>query len=90
MNQVLILAFMTTAVFCVFKFVEMKFLEKKNSPKPLKHFVRDLVAIFISSIIAGGVFFSTDGHISEFFNTITDAKVIPAGPTPAFTDAPGF
>jgi len=31
-----------------------------------------------------------NGQIGEFFNTITDAKMIPSGAPQVFTDAPGF
>jgi hypothetical protein len=46
--------------------------------------------VFVSSLVAGFIFFNANGQISEFVNTITDAKVIPSGPTQVFTDAPGF
>jgi len=52
--------------------------------------VRDLVIVFMSSLIAGFVFFSGNKQISEFFNTITDTKVIAEGAAQVFTDAPGF
>jgi hypothetical protein len=36
------------------------------------------------------MFFNANTQISEFVNTITDAKVIPDGQAQVFTDAPGF
>ena len=86
----LIVAIITTALYCGFKFIEYRFVDKKNEMKPLKYFVRDLVIVFASSLIAGFFFFNSNKQISEFVNTITDAKVIPDGQAMVFTDAPGF
>lgn len=90
MDNMLIVAVVTTLLFCALKFVEIRFLDKQKEMKPLKFFVRDMVLVFVSSLAAGFIFFNANGRISEFVNTITDAKVIPAGPTQVFTDAPGF
>lgn len=86
----LIIAIITTLLFCAMKFIEIRFVEKQKDMKPLKYFVRDLVLVFVSSMAAGFFFFSSNKQISEFVNTITDAKVIPEGAAPVFTDAPGF
>lgn len=87
MDNALLVAIITTAIFAAFKFVEMRFTKDK---KPLKLFVRDIAFVFISSIIAGLLFFNMNGQIGEFFNTITDAKMIPSGAPQVFTDTPGF
>lgn len=87
MENALLVAIITTAIFAAFKFVEMRFTTDK---KPLKLFVRDVAFVFISSIVAGLIFFNMNGQIGEFFNTITDAKMIPSGAPQVFTDAPGF
>jgi len=90
MENVLLVAIITSVVFTLFKFAEMKFLDKPKEIRPLKFFVRDLVMVFVSSMAAGFVFFESGGAIREFFNTVTDAKVIMDGPAPVFTDSPGF
>jgi multisubunit Na+/H+ antiporter MnhB subunit len=90
MENMLIVAIMTTLLFCAFKFVEMRFIDKQKEMKPLKFFVRDLVLVFVSSLAAGFFFFNSNKQISEFVNTITDTKVIPEGAAQVFTDAPGF
>jgi multisubunit Na+/H+ antiporter MnhB subunit len=90
MENMLIVAIITTLLFCAFKFVEMRFIDKQKEMKPLKFFVRDLVLVFISSLAAGFFFFNSNKQISEFVNTITDTKVIPEGAAQVFTDAPGF
>lgn len=89
MENMLIVAFFTTALYCLFKFIEYRFIDKKEM-KPLKYFVRDTVIVFASSFIAGFVFFNSNTQIREFVNTITDSKVIPDGQAVVFTDAPGF
>ena len=86
----LIVAIITTLLFCAFKFIEMRFIDKQKEMKPLKFFVRDLVLVFVSSLAAGFFFFNSNKQISEFVNTITDTKVIPEGAAQVFTDAPGF
>lgn len=90
MENMLIVAIITTLLFCAFKFVEMRFIDKQKEMKPLKFFVRDLVLVFVSSLAAGFFFFNSNKQISEFVNTITDTKVIPEGAAQVFTDAPGF
>ena len=90
MENMLIIAVITTLLFCAFKFIEMRFIDKQKEMKPLKFFVRDLVLVFISSLAAGFFFFNSNKQISEFVNTITDTKVIPEGAAQVFTDAPGF
>jgi len=90
MENMLIVAIITTFLFCAFKFVEIRYLEKQKEMKPLKFFVRDMAIVFASSLIAGFLFFNASEQIGEFVNTITDAKVIPSGATQVFTDSPGF
>lgn len=86
----LIVAIITTLLFCAMKFVEIRFIEKQKEMKPLKYFVRDMVLVFVSSLIAGFFFFKANRQISEFVNTITDAKVMSDGQAQVFTDTPGF
>jgi hypothetical protein len=90
MENMLIVAIITTLLFCAFKFIEMRFIDKQKDMKPLKFFVRDMVLVFISSLAAGFFFFNANTQITEFVNTITDTKVMPDGQAPVFTDAPGF
>ena len=90
MESMLIVAIFTTLLFCAMKFIEMRFIDKQKEMKPLKYFVRDMVLVFASSLIAGFFFFKGNRQISEFVNTITDTKVISDGQAQVFTDAPGF
>ena len=90
MENMLIVAIITTVLFFAIKFVEMRFIDKQNGMKPLKFLVRDLVIVFVSSLMTGFIFFNSNRQISEFVNTITDTKVITEGAAQVFTDAPGF
>ena len=90
MENMLIVAIITTLIFCLFKFIEIRFIDKQKEMKPLKFFVRDIVLVFVSSSAAGFFFFNSNKQINEFVNTITDTKVIPEGTAQVFTDAPGF
>jgi hypothetical protein len=90
MENMLIVAFITTLIFCALKFIEIRFIDKNKDVKPLKMFVRDMVIVFASSLVAGFFFFNANKQISEFVNTITDTKVMPDGQAQVFTDAPGF
>lgn len=90
MENAIFISFSVSLLFCLFKIVEMKFLSKTREIKPLKFFVRDAILVFISSLIACIVFFSLNGGVSDFVNTLTETKVISTGPPQVFTDAPGF
>jgi hypothetical protein len=90
MENMLIVAIITTLLFCAMKFVEIRFIDKQKEMKPLKYFVRDMILVFASSLIAGFFFFNANRQISEFVNTITDAKVMSDGQAQVFTDTPGF
>jgi hypothetical protein len=90
MENIIIIALITTVSFAFFKFIEMKFIEKNREVKPLKYFVRDSIIVFVSSVIAAFVFFNMDGSVTEFMHTITETKILSAGPAQVFTDDPGF
>jgi len=90
MEQVIVFALIVTVAFSVFKFAEIKLLEKPKEMKPLKFFVRDVVLVFVSASIGAFIYMNMNEQIGEFFNVITDTKVLSGGPAPVFTDAPGF
>jgi hypothetical protein len=88
MEREFILAAFVTLMFSVMKFVEMKYVDKES--KPMKLFVRDSIIVFICTLLSSYLFFSFDGYISDFFNVVTDSKVINPANTQVFTDVPGF
>jgi hypothetical protein len=88
MEQVFIVSFLVTFLFCVVKFLEAKYLDKEW--KPLKFFVRDAIIVFSSAIVASIMFFYNQGAISEFFNVVTETTALNSSTTQVFTDAPEF
>jgi len=66
----------------------MKYIDKEM--KPMKLFIRDAIIVFISTLLCCYVFFSYDSYITDFFNVVTDSKVINPANTQVFTDVPGF
>lgn len=88
MEKVFLISTLITFLFCVFKFIEMKYLDKDF--KPLKIFVRDSFYVFICSFIATFFYYQMDGRITDFLNVLTDTKTMNIGTTEIFTDEPGF
>jgi hypothetical protein len=88
MEKEFILAAFVTLMFSILKFVEMKYVDKEI--KPMKLFVRDSIIVFICTLLSSYLFFSFDGYITDFFNVVTDSKVINPANTQVFTDVPGF
>lgn len=90
MENLFIIAVITTICFCVGKFLEMKFVEKEKEMKPLKFFVRDAVIVFSSALIASFIYFHLNSSMTDLMNTVTETKVLRTGATEVFTDVPGF
>lgn len=89
MEKILAIAVLITVFYCLAKFVEMKFVEKKMTP--LKFIVRDALIVFVSGIIASYICFNIDGNMLDFLNVMTETKTAPiGGATEIFTDSPGF
>jgi len=66
----------------------MKFIDKEM--KPLKMYVRDAIIVMICSLASTFLYFSLDSNVAEFFNVVTDNKVVTPTNTQIFTDEPGF
>ena len=90
MEKIIIPALIITFLFALAKFVEMKFVEKNM--KPLKFLVRDTIIVFVCAIITGSIYSGgMENRLSEFMNTITEAKILPTGATTEiFTGVPEF
>lgn len=88
MDKIMTFSFSATLAFCVFKFIEMKWLDKQV--KPLKYFVRDVVIVFISCLCGAFVLFNLGDNISELMNAVTETTIIPTGQLEIFTENPGF
>jgi len=88
MEQFLIPAIIATIIFSIFKFLEMKYLDKQL--KPLKTIIRDAFMVFVSTLVGVYVFSLFGGSVQEFFNIVTESKTLNAAATQVFTDVPGF
>ena len=91
MNPVFLLAVGVTLFFCVSKFAEMRFLTPEDEePIPLKQVARDGLVVFCSTLSASFLFFHFQSSIAEFFNVLTETKVLNPASTQIFTDVPPF
>ena len=88
MEKAFILSFFITFVFFVVRIIDMKFISKEW--KPMKTVIRDTVTVLLSSIFSVVVYFITNGRMSDFFNVITENKVLKPSATEVFTGEPGF
>jgi hypothetical protein len=88
MDNSFFIAIFTTVVFCISKFVEMKYLDQEW--KPLKTLIRDAGMVFVSSLTASYVYFNFNHVIHDFFNVVTDTTTLNTATTQVFTDIPSF
>ena len=88
MEKALILAIATTVLFCLLKFLEMKYIEKEI--KSLKYYVRDVVMVFVSSFVGVFGLLYFDRPLNELLSVVTDNNRLIPEHTEIFTGAPGF
>ena len=88
MEKIVFLGIVVTFLFCIIKFLEMKYLEKNM--RPLKEFVRDAAIVFLCSIAGGLLVNGTGNYLTELMNVVTETKTLDAASTQIFTDLPGF
>ena len=88
MENLFLLAILTTILYCLVKIVEMKYVEKEM--KPLKFIVRDAVIVFISSLVASYTHFYMNDSFTDFMNVVTENKSLNLESTQIFTDVPNF
>lgn len=89
MDAMLIVSVVVTVLFFVIKFLESRYLEREN-PRPLKDILRDTIIVMVCSLLGCFVYFNLNTKINEFFNIITETKVLTPESTMVFTDSPGF
>lgn len=88
MEKVFIISIIITSIYCLIKFLEMKFIEKDM--KPIKIVVRDAIIVMFCSIVSTYIYFNIDKNVVNFFNVITNNTVVEPSVTQVFTDQPGF
>lgn len=77
MENIFIIAAIISITFLIFKFIEMRFIEKES--KPLKVLIRDALLVYFSVIISNFI-------INQINPVVNNIQKI----TPVFTDNPGF
>ena len=88
MEKVFVISIIVVFLFCLSKFLEMKYLEKEW--KPLKHLVRDAIIVFACTALGSFVYFHMDGSVTDFLNIVTENKALNVASPQVFTDDPGF
>lgn len=88
MEKVFLFAFSVTVLFSLFKFAEMKWIEREI--KPLKFFVRDAVIAFVSSFLCALVLLKFSTNIDDFVSILTNVKTLNSDTTQIFTGVPDF
>ena len=90
LDKVIVISALITLFFCIFKFVEMKFIDKQM--KPVKFIIRDAAYVFVSSFIGVFGFLNMNTSLNDFMSVMTDSKNIDvtSGTTQIFTGGPEF
>ena len=88
MQKVAIIACLVVFIFCIVKFLEMKYLDKEW--KPMKTLVRDIIIVFGSTSLGAFIYFHMDGSVNDFLNIVTENKSLNVSAPQIFTDEPGF
>ena len=79
MENIFLVAGIISVIFLIFKFLEMRYVDKE--PKPLKFLIRDSLLVYFSVLF--GIF------IIDQLKTVINDSEIPSAPL-AFTDNPSF
>ena len=87
-DNVFIFAGLVAVLYLVLKVLEMKYIDKDF--KPVKTIVRDVFIVFVCSLSGAFVSFKMNGTIHDFFNVITQTKVLNNDQAQIFTGEPGF
>tara|TARA_B100000900_G_scaffold413921_1_gene439087 strand:+ start:871 stop:1143 length:273 start_codon:yes stop_codon:yes gene_type:complete len=90
MEKILFFSIVVSSFFLIFKFVEMKYIEKEW--KPAKIIIRDIIMVFIASFLGFTIFNKSGSSINQLFDVITDSKSVPlsSANVNVFTDNPNF
>jgi hypothetical protein len=88
MEKAFILSLIITSMFFVVKLIDMKYISKEW--KPMKTVMRETLLVLVSSTVSVVVYFITNGSMSDFFNVITENKILKPSATEVFTGDPGF
>jgi hypothetical protein len=79
MNNIFIVSLVISIIFLIFKFLEMRFIDKEN--KPVKFLIRDTLIVYVC-VMLGNLMLQ---HIEPILET----SILNVTPS-AFTDNPNF
>lgn len=88
MEKALFLSIAIVVAFGIFKFLEMKYLDKQL--KPLRDVVRDLVMVFVSTFVSALAYIQYQNKFDDFLSVITNTNVMKPEQTQVFTGLPDF
>jgi len=89
MESIFLVTFITTLLFILAKFIEFKYFHGDET-KPLKETVRDTLLVLVCALGGSYGYFQFQDSIGDFFNVVTEAKVLNNASTQVFTDKPNF
>jgi hypothetical protein len=89
MDPMFVVTVATTLLFVLAKFIEYKYFQVEDN-KPLKDTVRDILIVMVCSLASSYLFFQFQGSIHDFFDIVTESKVVNDAATQVFTDKPNF
>ena len=79
MEEVFVVAILITVFYCATKFIEIRYLNGNDQDiTPLKDIVRDALMVMVCSITGSYVYFNFRTYITDFFNVVTETKVLNA------------
>ena len=88
MEEVFIIATIITISYCISKYIEYRYFSQDY--KSLKDIVRDCLLVLICSVSGSYIYFHFQKTIRDFFNVVTETKVLDSATTQVFTDVPAF
>ena len=88
MEKEIAFSLLVSIFYGIFKFIEMKYIEKEW--KPVKLIVRDVIMVMISSFVGAIIFVQYHQSFSNFFSVITDNVMLDTSNTKVYTDSPSF
>jgi hypothetical protein len=89
MDPMFFVAFTITILFVLAKFAEYKYVQPDDK-KPLKETVRDIIIVLVCALGGSYGYFHFQDSIRDFFNVVTESKVLTNAATQVFTDKPNF
>ena len=88
MEEVFVITTIITLSFCLSKYIEYKYFT--DDVKPLKDLGRDCLLVLLCAVSGSYIYFYFQTSIRDFFNVVTETKVLNNATTQVFTDNPTF